>query len=225
MPEYAHFYTSFFDHLISNYGLWALFALIVLESMGIPLPGEVALVGAAIFAGSTGQLSILGVVATAAVSVTLGASIGYVIGRTVGLRLLERHGPLIGLNADKLLVGRYLFLSHGGKIVFWGRFIAIMRVLAAVLAGVNEMRWWHFLAMNVLGAVVWACVFGFGAYFIGERVHMIFGPIGILFFIVAVGGIVGLFFYFKHHERDLIKRAREAFPDAVIPMVPVDTRA
>ena len=129
------------------------------ESMGAPMPGETALVTAALYAGSTHQIGILPVIIVAATAAVAGDNIGYIIGRSIGLRLIVRYGRYIHLNEARLRVGQYLFLRHGGKIVFFGRFVAILRAFAALLAGVNCMRWPHFLIMNgswrdMLGRVV-----------------------------------------------------------------------
>src|SRR5690348_14818315 len=148
------------QHLLSTYGLWVLFAGVMLESMGVPVPGETTLISAALYAGATGALGVAPVVLVASVAAIVGDNIGYGIGRTVGLRLLVRYGRYIRLDEERLRVGQYLFLRHGGKIVFFGRFIALLRTFAALLAGANRMRWSRFLAMNALGGVCWATLFG-----------------------------------------------------------------
>jgi membrane protein DedA with SNARE-associated domain len=117
--------------------------------MGLPLPGESALVLAALYASRHDQ-NISGVEAAAATGAVLGDNIGYWVGREFGYRLLLRQ---------------YLFLRHGGMVVFFGRFVAFLRVLAAFLAGVNRMDWGRFLLANE--GILWASVVGFGA--LGER--------------------------------------------------------
>src|SRR6202521_16934 len=119
------------EHLIQTYGLWALFTVVMLESMGVPMPGETALVTAAVYAGSTHQIGIAAVVLVAATAAILGDNIGYLIGRSIGIRLIMRYGRYIRLNEPRLKVGQYLFIRHGGKIVFFGRFIAILRTYSA----------------------------------------------------------------------------------------------
>ena len=127
--------------LVKAYGLWVLFIGITLESMGIPVPGETALVSAALYAGTTHRLTIGSVLFVAATASTVGGIIGYIIGRWIGLRLLVRYGKYVGLDERRLKVGQYLFLRHGGKIVFFGRFVDLLRILAAALAGANRMSW------------------------------------------------------------------------------------
>lgn len=198
--------------LIQIYGLWVLFGIIMLESMGMPMPGETALVTAALYSATTHQVSIIPVISTAAVAAIIGDNLGYLIGRTIGLRLILRYGRYIGLHERRLKVGQYLFLRHGGKIVFFGRFVAFLRTFAALLAGANLMRWPHFLLMNALGGVCWASALGFGTYLLGEQMWQVSGPAGVLVLAaVAVLVIVGVDF-FRRHEKELEDRAETAIP-------------
>ncbi len=121
--------------LIAHYGYLAIFVIITLESAGLPLPGETILLTSAIYAGSTGGLNIVLVVAAAATAAIIGDNLGYWVGRRWGMPLLIRYGHLIALDHGRLKLGQYLFREHGGKIVFFGRFTAMLRAYAAVLAG------------------------------------------------------------------------------------------
>src|SRR5262249_15371812 len=128
-------------HLISQYGYAAVAVIVGLESMGIPLPGETVLVLSAVYAGTHSDLHIAGVVAAAALGAILGDNAGYWLGREFGYPLLLRYGRYVRLTETRIKLGQYLFLRHGGKMVFFGRFIAVLRMLAAFLAGVNRMEW------------------------------------------------------------------------------------
>jgi membrane protein DedA with SNARE-associated domain len=121
-----------------------------------------------------------------------------------------RYGRYVRLNQARLKVGQYLFIRHGGKIVFFGRFIAILRTYSAILAGVNLMSWPHFLLMNALGGVCWASAFGLGAYLLGTNFIRVAGPTGLLLFIVAIVLVAAGMFFFRHHERQLERRAAKA---------------
>ncbi|HEY6257242.1 MAG TPA: DedA family protein [Xanthobacteraceae bacterium] len=200
------------EHLIQTYGLWALFILVMLESMGVPVPGETALVTAALYAGSTHQVDIVRIVAVAAAAAIVGDNIGYLIGRSIGIRLLVRYGRYLRLDEKRLKVGQYLFLRHGGKIVFFGRFVALLRTLAAFLAGVNLMRWPRFLMMNALGGICWAALFGGGAYLFGEQINRVAGPVRLLLLVGAVGAAVAGIIFFRRYERELEQRAESAIP-------------
>jgi membrane protein DedA with SNARE-associated domain len=202
------------QELIQAYGLWVLFAVVMLESTGVPMPGETALVTAAVYAGATHQLSIAWVILVAAAAAIVGDNCGYLIGRTFGLPLVERHGRRVGLTEARLKVGQYLFLRHGGKIVFFGRFVAFLRTFAAVLAGVNRMHWSHFLGMNALGAIAWATLFGGGAYLFGDQVHRVAGPLSLGLLVAAVAGVGAGIVFFRHHERELERWAEAALTAA-----------
>jgi membrane protein DedA with SNARE-associated domain len=198
--------------LIQGYGLWVLFFVVMLESMGVPIPGETALVTTALYAGSTHRIDIVSVVLVAAAGAMIGDNIGYLIGRSIGVRLLVRYGRYIRLDETRLKVGQYLFLRHGGKIVFFGRFVAFLRAFAAVLAGANRMPWPHFLLMNGLGGICWASLFGGGAYLFGEEIKRVAGPVGLLLLVAAIGMAVAGIVFFRRHERELQQRAEAALP-------------
>ena len=180
--------------------------------MGIPLPGETALVTAALYAGSTHQISLAAVVLVAMAAAVVGDNIGYLVGRSIGVRLVARYGRYVRLDESRLKVGQYLFLRHGGKIVFFGRFVALLRTYAALLAGVNRMGWSHFLVMNALGGICWALLFGGGAYLFGVQVKRVSGPVSLLLLAAALGLIAAGFLFFRRHEKELEQRAEAAFP-------------
>jgi len=204
-----HFDTT---QLISSYGYWAVGVVVALESMGIPLPGETILVAAATYAGATHDLDIALVIVAATIGAIVGDSCGFFIGREIGLPLLHRHGARIGLTEPRLKLGQYLFLRHGGKVVFFGRFVALLRTFAAMLAGANRMYWPRFLLFNAAGGVVWACVFGIGGYSFGRLIDEFAGPVGIVLLVLAViGGIISAMIA-RRHEEALIARAERALP-------------
>ena len=138
-------------HLLSVYGYWAVLVAVGIESTGIPFPGETTLLVAAVYAGSAHRLSIVGVIAAAAAGAILGDNLGFWVGREGGFRLLCRYGPYLRLDERQLKLGQYLFRQHGAKVVFLGRFVAVLRAWAAVLAGTNRMPWACFLPYNAAG--------------------------------------------------------------------------
>ena len=211
---------SWMHELIQAYGLWVLLIVIMLESAGIPMPGETALVTAALYAGSTQRMSLTSIVLVASTAAIIGDNIGYVIGRSIGVQLIMRYGSYVRLNQPRLKIGQYLFLRHGGKIVFFGRFVAILRTYAAVLAGMNHMRWRMFLAVNALGGVCWALVFSSGAYLLGEQFERIASSVSFLMLVVAIALVIAGMRFFRYHEKDLERRAESAlagsWPDSVL---------
>ncbi|HWL67763.1 MAG TPA: DedA family protein [Geminicoccus sp.] len=199
--------------LIQAHGLWMLFALVALESMGVPLPGEAALIGAAVYAGSAGELGIASVIGAAAAGAIAGDNLGYLIGRRIGLPLLRRYGRHIGLTPERLKLGQYLFSRHGGKIVFFGRFVAFLRAFAAVLAGANRMAWPRFLLANALGASCWATLFGLGAYQFGEEIHRVAGPAAVVVLVAALAFLLLGAHLLRRREQEWTVRALAELPD------------
>jgi membrane protein DedA with SNARE-associated domain len=193
--------------LVAAYGYGAIAVVVGLESMGLPLPGETVLVVAALYAGTTQQLDVGGVVAAAAAGAIVGDNVGYWLGREFGYLLLLRYGPHVGIRAAQVKVGQYLFLRHGGKVVFFGRFVALLRVLAAALAGANRMGWARFIVANAAGGVVWASVFGFGAYLMGDQVRRLSGLAGTVLLIGGIAGFVIAAALIRRHHRHLEAQA------------------
>lgn len=198
--------------IIHDYGYWAVFGLVGIESTGVPLPGETGLVTAAIVAGSTHDLSIALVVAAAIAGAVLGDNLGFWVGRRFGTGLLLRYGRYIRLDEKKLKLGQYLFLRHGGKIVFFGRFIAVLRTFAALLAGANQMRWPRFLVFNVCGGALWATIYGLGAYGLGTAVEGLQGPLGWTALSVAAIVAIGVAVFVHYNLARLQADAERALP-------------
>jgi membrane protein DedA with SNARE-associated domain len=201
--------------LIAAHGLWIVALVIGVESMGLPLPGETCLVTASIYAGATGNLTLVSVIAAATAGAVIGDSLGFWLGRSIGQRVLIRHGPRVGITPDKIKLAQYLFLRHGGKVVFLGRFVAVLRVLAALLAGANHMAWPRFFVFNATGGLVWATVFGCGAYFFGSRIESLTGPAGIIMLALATAGFIWLVMLMRKHEARWMEAAERAFPGEV----------
>jgi membrane protein DedA with SNARE-associated domain len=156
-------------HFIADYGLWFLFAVVCLESAGLWLPGETALITAAVLAAHH-HLSIEEVIIVAAAAAIIGDNIGYWIGRKGGRALLYRTPYIRDYFARVLPPSERFFRRHGAKAVFFGRFVSILRVTAAWLAGISHMPWWRFLFWNAAGGIVWATAFGLVAYYAGRAV-------------------------------------------------------
>jgi membrane protein DedA with SNARE-associated domain len=198
--------------LIAQHAYLAVFCIVALESSGIPLPGETALVLAAMFAGATGLIDIKIVIVLAAAGAIIGDNFGFLAGRRFGLPLLLNHGAKLGLTDDRIKLGQYLFDHHGAKIVFFGRFIALLRIFAAFLAGVNRYGWGQFLFYNASGGIVWALVFGLGGFAFGDAFERVAGPLGKIMLVCAVIGIAVGWWLLHTQEKKLIARAVKAYP-------------
>jgi membrane protein DedA with SNARE-associated domain len=153
--------------LVHHYGLVALFLIVMLESGGVPLPGETALVAAAIFA-SQGKLNIVEVIAVAAAAAIIGDNLGYWVGRSGGRKLLQRIPYLERWSSRTLPWAERFFQRHGGKTIFLARFFSVLRVTAAWIAGISRMHWWTFFLWNAAGGIVWATLVGLVAYYVGH---------------------------------------------------------
>jgi len=181
---------------VSHVGLPLLFALIAVESMGVPLPGETALFAASILA-SDGKFSIVAVIAIAATAAIVGDNVGYLIGRKAGRRLLEAPGPFERHRRGVIAYGQPFFDRHGPKAVFLGRFVAGLRITAAWLAGVNHMPWKSFLFWNATGGIVWATTIGVLAYAFGHAAERAIETAGLVGLIGAVALGIGVWIYVR----------------------------
>jgi membrane protein DedA with SNARE-associated domain len=176
----------------ANVGYAAVFAFVAIETMGVPVPGETALIAAALLAHD-GHMDIVTLVLTAAAAAIVGDNIGFAIGRKGGRRLFLRPGPLHAQRLRVLELGEPFFAKHGPKAVFLGRFVSGLRIASAWLAGINGMSWRVFLPWNALGGIVWASAVGFGVYALGkaaENVITIGGPIAGAVVVVILAAVL-----------------------------------
>src|SRR5690242_5129128 len=161
--------------------------------MGVPSPGETALVLSAVLA-SEGKLGIWLVLVIAIVSAIVGDNAGYLLGRKVGREVLEAPGPFHQRRVTLIRVGDRFFIKYGGKAVFLARWVALVRVAAAWLAGINHMPFKHFFFWNALGGITWAITFGLVGYFGGEAAARVLARVGVIggiaLSVVLVGGLV-----------------------------------
>ena len=209
-------FTSLSDALISLipiYGPWIIFGIVALESAGVPLPGETILVAAALLAATTGQISIVVVVLAAAAGAIVGDGIGYMVGRRLGLPLIRRYGRYIRVDENRLLIGRYLFSRYGNVVVFFGRFVAVLGMFAALLAGANSTPAGRCFFFNVTGGVCWACLFGIGAYAVGAEIYTISGTLSVISLGLFIATRFALSIFIRRNEVTRRRRAELALSD------------
>jgi membrane-associated protein len=183
----------------ANLGYLALAALVGLESAGLPVPGETALLAAGVLA-SKDKLSIELVIGIAAAAAIVGDNVGYWIGRKGGRRLLEAPGPLREYRMKVIEHGQPFFDKHGPKSVFLGRWFAGLRIAAAWLAGINHMRWRTFLFWNAAGGIAWAVSVGLLAYLLGPTAERLFKTFGIAGAGLAAALLVGFFLWRRYRH-------------------------
>ncbi len=200
------------SHLVETFGYPLLFLAVMAESSGVPIPGETALITAALLA-SRGKMHIELVIPIAAAGAIVGDNIGYLIGRKGGRWLLERPGRFRRQRRQALELGEPFFQRHGPKAVFFGRFILGLRVWASWLAGATRMRWRSFVFWNALGGICWATGVGLIAYFLGTAASNAIEAFGVYGLVAAVLAGVGARVAYKRHQRrmqETIKHSAEA---------------
>jgi membrane protein DedA with SNARE-associated domain len=188
------------SRLVSEFGYPLLFVLVMSEAGGVPIPGETALIAAAVIA-SQGKLQIELVIALAAAGAIVGDNIGYLIGRRGGRWLLQRPGPFLRQRQEVLRVGEPFFAAHGPKAVFFGRFVLGLRVWASWLAGATRMRWPAFVLWNGLGGIAWASAVGLIAYLLGHSAGNAIEAFGIYGLVAVLLAILSAFLLHRRHVR------------------------
>jgi len=196
-------------HWLASHGYLAVGTTIALESLGLPLPGEAAVIAIAAYAATTHQLDILWIFAACAAGAALGSTAGYAIGRKLGYWVLLRYGRHIGITKRRMRIAQLLFQRFGGAIVFFGRFVAIFRSLAALFAGAYRMDWLRFTIFNIAGAIAWTAVFSFGTFYFANEVKRWSGTVTLAAGIVAGIAIIGGLIWTHGHEGELEERAKE----------------
>ena len=192
----------------ASVGYVALFLLVGGESAGLVIPGETALITAGVLA-SQGHLTIELVIVIAAIGAILGDNVGYVLGRS-GIRalLVAPTGPFGRHRAEFVARGESFFRRHGGKTVFFGRWLPVLRFTAAWLAGAHRMEWWRFALFNALGGIGWATSVGLVAYALGSAATEVIRYFGIGAFAAFVAAVVALYVWRRRRRSQGRRRQR-----------------
>ena len=200
------------DHLVATNGYWIVFVLIMAEALGVPLPGEAILVAAGTYAGQTHKLSVWLLFLVAAAAAVIGGTVGFWVGDKGGYRLLRRYGKYIRVKEPELKVGRYIFDRYGGPVVFFGRFVAILRTYAAFLAGTNRMQFRKFFVFNLAGGLAWAGLWAFVSYYAGNGLKHASSQVNLIVGIVAAVLVVTAILVVRRQAKRLEAVAEAAYP-------------
>lgn len=200
----SHTLMSFLQSSLGEYGYWIVFLAICIESMGVPFPGETMLLIASAYAANTGELNIFGVVASAAGGAIFGDSLGYWIGREGGHRIIRKYGRYVGMTDERYAKAQEYLKKHGGKAVFFGRFVSVARTWIAVLVGAHHLNYFQFVLYNVMGGIAWASLYGTLGYVFGSNLpllEVILKDVGRVVLLLVVIGIA-VFFYMRKKRKD-----------------------
>ena len=200
------------NHLVETWGYWAVALFVLTEAFGVPLPGETAVILAGTYAGHTHRLSPWLLFVVAAASALAGGLIGYALGHYGGYRLVRRWGHKIRLDEQKLRISRYLFDIYGSRVVFFGRFVSVLRTYAAFLAGTTRMQLRRFAAANAASAIVWAAIFTYASYVAGNTLRRSSGTITWALIGAALVVIASAVIVLRRRMEDIAARADAAYP-------------
>jgi membrane protein DedA with SNARE-associated domain len=209
------------QNALDTFGYPAVTFFVMIESIGVPFPGETMLLLASFYSGIDSRLQIPIVIACAALGAILGDNIGYSVGRKGGRPFVERFGRYIFVKPKHLARAEQFFAQHGGQTVFFGRFTTLLRIWAAFLAGVNQMHWHTFLLYNAAGGILWAIIYGTLGYIAGRFFQNNFGQVehiartvgwvsgGI---IVAVVIVIAIFLWLRRRRKRRNAASRKTPP-------------
>ncbi|MGH8427491.1 MAG: DedA family protein [Gammaproteobacteria bacterium] len=200
---------------LEQYGYPVLFLIVLIESFGIPAPGQTLLVAAALLAAA-GKLTLAWVLVTAFAAAVIGDSLGYLLGRKGGHRLLIRYGGRFGLTKRVFIKVRRKFQRYSGWFVTLARFFDVLRQINGIVAGSAEMPFWRFLLFNVTGAALWVSLWGFGSYYLGRGLREWLSGFGDLATWLTLGVLalavllVAGWFWHRAHRKRARNRERSA---------------
>jgi membrane protein DedA with SNARE-associated domain len=200
---------SILQGALQTLGYPAVVVFVMIESSGIPFPGETMLLLASFYAAVNHQLNIIIVITCAALGAILGDNIGFYVGRTGGKAIVAKYGHFLHLKPENMDRAQRFFEKHGDKTVFFGRFVAVLRTWAAFLAGVNQMHWRSFFIYNASGGILWAIIYGLLGYYAGQFFHNNFAEVEhlasnitwILAGVIILGVIIAFIVYRRHKKK------------------------
>jgi membrane protein DedA with SNARE-associated domain len=208
MEEIGHLVAGL-EQFVRAYGSAAVLVIIMLESLGLPLPGESLLIFSAALAGR-GEMSLPALMVCAWVGAVIGDNVGYVIGRTLGRAAVARFGAKIGLTEARFGWIEQLFARYGAWTVMFARFFNVLRQLNGIVAGTLGMSWWRFLVCNAVGAALWVLTWMLGAFYISQHASILaqaahhIGVVGGLAAAVAVAAALFALWHWRRADRQVL---------------------
>ncbi len=193
----------FAEQALNEYGYGVITVALALECAGLLIPGETVFFCSAVYASTTHHMNIVAIVAAAIAGAVIGNLVGFALGRLIGTHLLTRYGCRIGLTRRRMALGRYLFREHGGKVVFFSRFVSVLRSFNALLAGASDMPTRQFLFWTVIGGIAWPIAHGTFAYLLGNTARNLPGPLQVALGLLVVAGVVVILRFVKRNETRL----------------------
>lgn len=184
-------YLAVAQPFLSDYGYAAIFALVLVESFGVPAPGEAVIIAGS-FLASRGQMNIFILLTVAWAAAVVGDNIGFAIGHFGGRRLIAHRGKYVGIKEAHLARVEHFFDRYGGVIVVFARFVQVLRQLNGLVAGTMGMPWWRFLFFNALGAALWVGAWGAGIYLLGKHMEAVLDVVGYIEPYLIGAGIMAL---------------------------------
>ena len=218
-------FDAFINHVIGSWGYYAVFGMLAAEGFGLFfVPGETTLLAAALVAGATHHLGIVFVLLAGYAGALLGDNFAYLVGHRYGFGLIRRYGPYVRLNQKRIKFVQVLYLRYGMPIVFVGRFIMLLRSWESFLAGANRMPWRRFAPVNAAASLVWVCVWGLGAYALGEAGMAVLKTVGLALLGIFCIAAVAAGLYFRLHQNAMEAWAEAALPGPLKPHRPHDVK-
>jgi membrane protein DedA with SNARE-associated domain len=202
---------------VSVYGIWLVAAFIALESVGIPLPAEAALIAAGFFAARNHGLDIWSLIAAGIVAAIVGEIVGFWIGRRFGHQLLMRYGTRLGFTEGRIRIGQWLFVRYGGRFVFIARFLPFLRNMAAVLAGTNSMAQHNFYFASATAAAAWIVCYGLASYSFGEAFADVASPAAVILGLAAALIVLAVPALVLRYEKRLLAKAELSRSESIDP--------
>lgn len=200
----------------SHYGYWGAMALVGAESLGVPVPGETALIAAAAYAGASHAISPWLLFVLVSIAAVGGSVASYFVGRLGGYPLARRYGGKVRLDERKLKIGRYVLDRHGWKVIAVARFVAVLRAYTSFVAGTLEMRYTEFVVATSAAAVAWAGLYTAAAYNAAGELKRLSTPIEVAFVGLALVALAVAYFFVRGHLRNLGDKAEAAYPGPIM---------